>query len=79
MIQGPGSLASIGHLPAEYKTRMGRFGLDEKAVLKTICAFLLLLRPGDPTWGESLEYLDYALEGSRRVKEQHNILPVIRN
>jgi ATP-dependent Lon protease len=55
--------------------RFGRAieGRDEKAVKKTVCALLKLLHPvGDPTVAELEEYMAYALEGRRRVKEQMN-------
>jgi ATP-dependent Lon protease len=46
---------------------------DQTAVLKTVCAFVKLLHPGsDPTADEISEYLEYAIEGRRRVKEQLN-------
>lgn len=46
---------------------------DQTAVLKTVCAFVKLLHPGDdPTQEEINEYLTYAIEGRRRVKEQLN-------
>ena len=46
---------------------------DQTAVLKTVCAFLKILHPGsDPTPQELDEYLSYAIEGRRRVKEQLN-------
>jgi ATP-dependent Lon protease len=46
-------------------------GRDEKAALKTISAFLKLLHPhGEPSGEELTEYVEYALEGRRRVKEQ---------
>ncbi|RRJ96046.1 BREX system Lon protease-like protein BrxL [Opitutaceae bacterium TAV4] len=48
-------------------------GRDETAVIKTVAAFLKLLHPsGEPTEQEFNEYLEYALEGRRRVKEQLN-------
>jgi ATP-dependent Lon protease len=48
-------------------------GRDETAVIKTVSAFLKLLHPdGEPTETEFNEYLEYALEGRRRVKEQLN-------
>lgn len=44
---------------------------DERAVRKTVSAFLKLLHPdGEWTRGELREYLELALEGRRRVKEQ---------
>jgi len=46
---------------------------DQTAVLKTVCAFVKMLHPGeDPSLGELNEYLAYAIEGRRRVKEQLN-------
>lgn len=46
---------------------------DQTAVLKTVCAFVKMLHPGDdPTQEELNEYLEYAIEGRRRVKEQLN-------
>ena len=46
---------------------------DQTAVLKTVCAFVKMLHPGDePSKDEINEYLAYAVEGRRRVKEQLN-------
>jgi ATP-dependent Lon protease len=46
---------------------------DQTGVLKTVCAFVKILHPGDePTQAEIDEYLAYAIEGRRRVKEQMN-------
>jgi ATP-dependent Lon protease len=46
---------------------------DQTAVLKTVCAFLKILHPGLEPLPEDLEeYLEYAVEGRRRVKEQLN-------
>ncbi|MHB1309292.1 MAG: BREX system Lon protease-like protein BrxL [Limisphaerales bacterium] len=46
---------------------------DQTAVLKTVCAFVKMLHPGDePTRAEIDDYLTYAIEGRRRVKEQLN-------
>ena len=46
---------------------------DQTSVLKTVCAFLKLLHPGmEPLPQELEEYLEYAVEGRRRVKEQLN-------
>ena len=48
-------------------------GRDEIAVRKTICAFLKILHPsGEPTNDELVEYVEYAIEGRRRIKEQLN-------
>ena len=57
------------------KLKLGKavVGRDEKAVIKTVSAFLKLLHPeGEPTPEEFNEYVEYALEGRRRVKEQLN-------
>jgi ATP-dependent Lon protease len=46
---------------------------DQTAVLKTVCAFVKLLHPGeDPAQEQINDYLAYAIEGRRRVKEQLN-------
>lgn len=46
---------------------------DQTAVLKTVCALVKMLHPGaEPTPAEYEEYLAYAIEGRRRVKEQLN-------
>ncbi|WP_175704193.1 BREX system Lon protease-like protein BrxL [Burkholderia ambifaria] len=48
-------------------------GRDEKGIKKTVCAFLKILHPnGSPTDIEFEEYVAYAVEGRRRVKEQMN-------
>lgn len=48
-------------------------GRDEKGIKKTVSAFLKLLHPGEPpTDEEFLEYVAYAVEARRRVKEQMN-------
>ncbi len=48
-------------------------GRDEKGIKKTLCAFLKILHPdGPPTDGEFFEYVAYAIECRRRVKEQMN-------
>lgn len=48
-------------------------GRDEKGVKKTVCAFLKILHPGSaPTDAEFDEYVAYAVEMRRRVKEQMN-------
>ena len=57
------------------KMKLGKavVGRDEKAVIKTVSAFIKILHPEcDPTEEEFNEYLEYALEGRRRVKEQLN-------
>ena len=48
-------------------------GRDEKGIKKTVCAFLKILHPdGAPTDEEFEEYVAYAVECRRRVKEQMN-------
>jgi ATP-dependent Lon protease len=48
-------------------------GRDEKGIKKTMCAFLKILHPdGPPSDAEFEEYVAYAVEGRRRVKEQMN-------
>ncbi|BDC48929.1 hypothetical protein F183_A12450 [Bryobacterales bacterium F-183] len=48
-------------------------GRDEKAIKKTIAAFLKILHPqSEPTAEEFEEYAIYAIEARRRVKEQMN-------
>jgi ATP-dependent Lon protease len=48
-------------------------GRDEVSVKKTVAVFLKLLHPvGEPTSEELRQYMEYALEGRRRVKEQMN-------
>jgi ATP-dependent Lon protease len=48
-------------------------GRDEKGIKKTVCAFLKILHPtGAPTDEEFEEYVAYATECRRRVKEQMN-------
>ncbi len=48
-------------------------GRDEKAIKKTVCAFLKILHPqGKATDSEFEEYVAYAVECRRRIKEQMN-------
>ena len=48
-------------------------GRDEKGIKKTVCAFLKILHPGGaPSDAEFEEYVAYATECRRRVKEQMN-------
>ena len=48
-------------------------GRDEKGIKKTVAAFLKMLHPhGECTDEEFDEYVIYAIEGRRRVKEQMN-------
>jgi len=55
--------------------RLGRHieGRDERAIKKSISGFLKILHPvGEPTAQELDEYVEYAVEGRRRIKEQLN-------
>jgi ATP-dependent Lon protease len=57
------------------RIRLGKSieGRDEKGIKKTVCAFLKVLHPnGPPTDEEFEEYVAYAVECRRRVKEQMN-------
>src|SRR5690554_4663059 len=57
------------------RIRLGRAieGRDEKGIKKTVCAFLKVLHPdGPPSDEEFEEYVAYAVESRRRVKEQMN-------
>ncbi|WP_338334919.1 BREX system Lon protease-like protein BrxL [Xanthomonas euvesicatoria] len=57
------------------RIRLGKTieGRDEKGIKKTVCAFLKILHPnGPPTNEEFEEYVAYATECRRRVKEQMN-------
>ena len=57
------------------RIRLGKSveGRDEKGIKKTVCAFLKILHPtGCPTDEEFEEYVAYAVECRRRVKEQMN-------
>ncbi len=50
-------------------------GRDEKGIKKTLCALLKILHPGHPPSNEEFdEYVAYAVEMRRRVKEQMNKL-----
>ncbi len=57
------------------RIRLGKAieGRDEKGIKKTVCAFLKILHPnGPPPDAEFEEYVAYATECRRRVKEQMN-------
>ncbi|NCA71051.1 MAG: BREX system Lon protease-like protein BrxL [Sphingobacteriia bacterium] len=57
------------------RIRLGKAieGRDEKGIKKTVCAFLKVLHPKDPPTDEEFEeYVAYATECRRRVKEQMN-------
>ncbi|MEQ1839261.1 MAG: BREX system Lon protease-like protein BrxL [Verrucomicrobiales bacterium] len=61
------------HVKNRVKFGAAVVGRDETAVCKTVAGLLKLLHPGaDPGDDEFEEYLAYALEGRRRVKEQLN-------
>lgn len=48
-------------------------GRDEKGIKKTVAAFLKILHPsGSPSDDEFEQYVEYAIEARRRVKEQMN-------
>lgn len=48
-------------------------GRDEKGIKKTVCAFLKILHPDGPPSDEEFEqYVAYAVECRRRIKEQMN-------
>jgi ATP-dependent Lon protease len=57
------------------RIRLGKAveGRDEKGIKKTVCAFLKVLHPdGPPSDADFEEYVAYAIECRRRVKEQMN-------
>lgn len=57
------------------RIRLGKSveGRDEKGIKKTVAAFLKILHPsGSPSDAEFEEYVAYAVEARRRVKEQMN-------
>lgn len=57
------------------RIRLGKAveGRDEKGIKKTVAAFLKILHPGEPPSDEEFEeYVAYACECRRRVKEQMN-------
>jgi ATP-dependent Lon protease len=57
------------------RIRLGKAveGRDEKGIKKTVCALLKILHPDDPPSDEDFEqYVAYAVECRRRVKEQMN-------
>lgn len=57
------------------RIRLGKAieGRDEKGIKKTVCGFLKVLHPdGPPSDEEFEEYVAYAVEARRRVKEQMN-------
>lgn len=57
------------------RIRLGKAveGRDEKGIKKTVCAFLKMLHPDGPPSDDDFEqYVTYAVECRRRVKEQMN-------
>ena len=61
----------VGAIDAEFAFGPHLSARDEKAVRKTVSGLLKMLHPhGEWTRGELREYLEFALEGRRRVKEQ---------
>jgi ATP-dependent Lon protease len=57
------------------RIRLGKYieGRDEIGIKKTLCAFLKILHPIEgPTDAELEEYVAYAVESRRRIKEQMN-------
>ena len=70
--KGPVALLGDGH---HVRIRLGSAveGRDEKGIKKIVSAFLKLLHPGKPpSDDEFIEYVAYAVECRRRVKEQMN-------
>lgn len=60
-------------IKGELKLNNKHEGRDETAVIKTLCAFLKLLHPGGTASEDEMnEYIQYAIEGRRRIKEQLN-------
>jgi ATP-dependent Lon protease len=58
-----------------HRVRLGKAieGRDEIGIKKTLCAFLKILHPvEEPTEKEFEEYVAYAVESRRRIKEQMN-------
>jgi len=61
----------VGAIDADFALGAHLSARDEKAVRKTVSGLLKLLHPhGEWTRAELREYLEFALEGRRRVKEQ---------
>ena len=57
------------------RVKLGRAveGRDEKGIKKSLCAFLKILHPATPPTDEEFdEYVEYAVESRRRIKEQMN-------
>jgi ATP-dependent Lon protease len=61
----------VGAIDADFALGSHLSARDEKAVRKTVSGLLKILHPhGEWTHGELREYLEFAIEGRRRVKEQ---------
>lgn len=61
----------VGALDADFTLGSQLAARDEKAVRKTVSGLLKILHPhGEWGHGDLREYLEFALEGRRRVKEQ---------
>jgi ATP-dependent Lon protease len=61
------------HVPKRIRLGKAIEGRDEKGIKKIVCAFLKILHPlCEPTDEEFEEYVAYAVESRRRVKEQMN-------
>ncbi len=61
----------VGALDRDYALGSHLSARDEKAVRKTVSGLLKILHPhGEWSHGELREYLEFAMEGRRRVKEQ---------
>jgi ATP-dependent Lon protease len=67
----------VGAIDADFVLGSHLSARDEKAVRKTVSGLLKILHPhGEWSHGELREYLEFAMEGRRRVKEQLKKLAV---
>jgi ATP-dependent Lon protease len=63
--------SQVGALDSDFALGSHLSARDEKAVRKTVSGLLKILHPhGEWSHGELREYLEFAMEGRRRVKEQ---------
>jgi ATP-dependent Lon protease len=63
--------SQVGALDSDFALGAHLSARDEKAVRKTVSGLLKILHPhGEWSHGELREYLEFAMEGRRRVKEQ---------
>ncbi len=63
--------SQVGALDRDFALGAHLSARDEKAVRKTVSGLLKILHPhGEWSHGELREYLEFAMEGRRRVKEQ---------